>query len=64
MNFFIGILALILASILFSYEIKRYSKLEENDYIRKSFSIKRIGAVFVFLIIGIVMIYRELKHIL
>lgn len=60
----LGILIIILTLFFIGFELKKYSKLKKKDYMRKSLSVKTIGAVIIFIVIGIMMIYRELKHIL
>lgn len=53
-----GILSLLVSIILGYYEIKAWNKIKKDDYTLKSYSIKVIGAIIIFLMIGFVGIYR------
>lgn len=61
-QFLLGILILILSIALMYYEIKGYNSLRKDAYIRKSLSLEMIITVFMFVIIGILMIYRAFKE--
>jgi hypothetical protein len=60
-EFIFGIICLLIALILAFREIKKWRELDEQDYILKSNSIKKIGAIIVFILIGIVGIYRYIS---
>ena len=53
-----GILSLLVSIIWGYYEIKDWNKMKKDNYIRKSYSIKIIGGLIVFFMIGIAGIYR------
>lgn len=61
-QFLLGILILILSIALMYHEIKGYNRLRKDAYIRKSLSLEMIITVFMFVIIGILMIYRAFKE--
>lgn len=63
-NFIVGIIIIVIAIAFLLFEFKKYNKLDKNDYVRKSFSVKVIGSFILLIIIGIVTIYRELKYLL
>jgi len=54
----LGILSLIISILLGVREINNLMKIKKNDFMLKSISIKKIGAIMVFFIVGIVGIYR------
>tara|TARA_R110001583_G_scaffold113965_2_gene264420 strand:+ start:599 stop:808 length:210 start_codon:yes stop_codon:yes gene_type:complete len=53
-----GIFCLTISFLLGSREIKNWNSTEKDDYMTKSFSIKKFGGIFIFFMIGIVIIYR------
>ncbi len=60
----IGILLVFISIIFFLYELKKYRKEKKFDYMIFSFDVKIFVVLLAFFVMGIVMIYRELKHIL
>ncbi len=61
---FLGILMLCIAITYLIYKLKSFQKERKGDYIIYSGYIKIFGAIFVFIMLGIILIYRELKHLL
>ena len=57
----LGILCLILSIILFYIEIKEWLEMDKKDYMRKSYKIKILTGAVIFMIAGIVGIYRYLN---
>ena len=53
-----GLICFIIAILLGVREIKLWNSLEQKDYIRKSFSIQKIGGIIGLLLVGIVIFYR------
>jgi hypothetical protein len=53
-----GIMSLLVSLIWGFYEIKDWNRMKKDDYILKSRSIKVIGGLLVFFMIGIAGIYR------
>tara|TARA_R110000868_G_scaffold252561_1_gene509255 strand:- start:155 stop:349 length:195 start_codon:yes stop_codon:yes gene_type:complete len=53
-----GLICFIIGILLGVREIKLWNNLEQNDYIRKSFSIQKIGGIIGLLLVGIVTFYR------
>ncbi|SIS46365.1 hypothetical protein SAMN05421766_1023 [Zobellia uliginosa] len=53
-----GLICFIIGILLGVREIKLWNNLEQNDYIRKSFSIQKIGGIIGLLLIGIATFYR------
>tara|TARA_B110000914_G_scaffold59055_1_gene51233 strand:+ start:748 stop:978 length:231 start_codon:yes stop_codon:yes gene_type:complete len=53
-----GIMSLLVSLIWGFYEIKDWNRMKKDDYILKSLSIKVIGGLLVFFMIGIAGIYR------
>ncbi|SFU45448.1 hypothetical protein SAMN05216480_10433 [Pustulibacterium marinum] len=54
----LGILCLLMSIFWGYYEIKDWNKMRKDDYMLKSSSIKIIGALIAFFMIGIAGIYR------
>lgn len=59
----IGIIITILSIIYFIYTIKSAKKDKDYDWMIYSFDVSIVSGTLVFLLLGIVMIYRELKHL-
>lgn len=53
-----GLIFFLISIIYGFYKIKDWRKIQKDDYMLKSFSIKTIGGLVVFFIIGVVGIYR------
>lgn len=53
-----GLICCIIGILLGVRVIKLWNSLEQNDYIRKSFSIQKIGGIIGLLLVGIVIFYR------
>tara|TARA_R110002072_G_C7766330_1_gene518772 strand:+ start:180 stop:380 length:201 start_codon:yes stop_codon:yes gene_type:complete len=53
-----GIICMIISILLGLREIKIWNNLEKEDYILKSFSVKKIGAIIGLFLVGIAGIYR------
>jgi len=53
-----GIISLLVSITWGFYEIKDWNRMKKDDYMLKRFSIKIIGGLLVFFIIGIAGIYR------
>ncbi len=53
-----GIICLIISILLGLREYKNWNSLEKDDYILKSFSVKKIGAIIGLFLVGIAEIYR------
>jgi hypothetical protein len=53
-----GIISLLVSLIWGFYEIKDWSRMKKDDYFLKSLSIKVIGGLVVFFMVGIAGIYR------
>jgi len=62
-NLFIGILLFILGILLYTLERREVKKEDKNDYFLKAMNIKIFLAIWVFIISGIVLIFKELKHL-
>lgn len=63
-NLIIGIL-LILGSIIYFIDVlKEIEKDEDYSQVLASFDIQIIGGTFIFFLIGIVMVYKEVKFLL
>jgi len=59
----LGILLFALGILILIFTMERNSKLEKGDYIGQSNFIKIYGGVFILIVLGIVLIYVELKDI-
>ena len=59
----IGILISFLSIIYLIYTIKSAKKDKDYDSMTSSFDVSIVSGTLVFLLLGIVMIYRELKHL-
>ena len=62
-NLVLGILICTISILYLIYSLNGKSKLEKEDYIGQYNYIKIYGGVFIFIVLGIVLIYRELKNI-
>lgn len=62
-NLLIGILLFFLGIILYSFERRNVKKEDKNDYMLKSFNIEIFFGIFVLIITGIVLIFKELKNL-
>ena len=64
LKFLIGLLLVIGCISYAVYEINRYNKGKEFDYMIFSYDIKVYVGILTFFAIGIIMVYRELKTFL
>ncbi len=60
-NFIVGVLLIILGVALYLYESQKVKKEKKNDYMLKSFNIQIFFGIIVLIIVGIVLVFRELK---
>lgn len=59
-NLVLGVLIFTIGFLYLIYSLNRKSKLEKEDY---TWTIKIYAGVFIFIVLGIVLIYRELKNV-
>ena len=55
---FIGIVFILVSLFLGKREFDKWNKLKNDDYMRKSFSVKTIGALITLLIAGFISLYH------
>lgn len=63
-NLFIGILLVIAGVILFVIENDRYKKLSKDQYLQKSFFTNTFVMVYIMMLIGVVMFFKEIFKLL
>jgi len=63
-NLFLGILILFGTFFYLIYEINKFKKVKKEDHIMRYFYIKIFSGITMGIVIGIAIIYRELKHLL
>lgn len=60
-NLILGLILIVFPSLYLVYVIQRMIKIGEGDYMRYSNFIKIFGSIIIFIALGLILIYKELK---